>query len=111
MNLWLRSQDNLTMILVNKSIQIIDYRGLKEQLEDSPLSFLKDMEQVKSYIEKDGWGLRVDEVCLGIYESKDRALEVLDDIQNKLLDNVIATNDDGYATLLENTCVYEMPKE
>lgn len=82
MNLWIRSQDKLTMILVSKSIQIIDYRGLKKQLEESPLSFLKDMEQVKSYIEKDGWGLRVDEVCLGIYESKERALEVLDEIQS-----------------------------
>jgi len=100
MDLWIRSQDKFTMQVVTKGIQIIDYHGLKEKLEKSPLSFLKDMEQIKTYTDKEGWGLNVDEICLGIYETKERAIEVLDEIQ-KYLNSDITFNLD----------VYEMPKE
>ena len=47
----------------------------------------------------------------GIYNSKERALEVLDEIQDLLEDDTINFDDDGYPTLLKNNVVYEMPKE
>lgn len=110
MNLWIRSQDKLTMILVDKNIKIIDYRGLKEKLEESPLSFLKDMEQVKPYIDKEGWGLSVDDVCLGIYESKERALEVLDEIQ-KYKDKLDNAHFLGMTESEFVSSIFEMTKE
>lgn len=110
MDLWIRSQNRLAMILVNKSITIIDYRGLKEKLENSALSFLKDMEQIKSYIEKDGWGLSVDETCLGIYESKERALEVLDEMQ-KYKDKLDNAHFLGMTESEFVSSIFEMPKE
>ena len=48
---------------------------------------------------------------LGIYKSKERAIEVLDEIQKSLEDNVAKYDDEGYPTLLENITIYEMPKE
>ncbi len=50
-------------------------------------------------------------VTLGIYETEKRALEVLGKIQSELENNVIATNNEGYVTMLENIKVYKMPKE
>ena len=129
MDLWIRSQDRLTMMKVN-DIRIIDYRGLKEQLQKSILSFMSDMDQMKSYLDKDGWGLSCNETCLGIYETKERALSVLDEIQNLIKPRIITTNYEceikenlsklGFdlrmipqkAEIQElSTIVYEMPKE
>lgn len=110
MDLWVRSQDKLTMLKVN-DIKIIDYRGLKEQIEKSPvLSFLGNMEQMKDYIDKDGWGLNCNEMCLGIYATKERALEVLDEIQEYLinLDKAVIYSMTPVEDYLN---VYEMPKE
>ena len=82
MELWIRSQDKYTLIKA-ENIKIIETKGLKEKLENSILSCLSDMEQVKSYL-KDGYSILVDENNVGVYESKERALEVLDEIQNRL---------------------------
>jgi len=38
MDLWIRSQDKFTMQVVTKGIQIIDYHGLKEKLENEAYS-------------------------------------------------------------------------
>ena len=108
MDLWIRSQDKLTMLKVN-DIKIIDYRGLKEQLKNSPLLFLSEMEQMKGYLDKDGWGLSCNETCLGIYETKERALEVLDKIQRQIK-NIGKTFIEKEG-LITYTNVYEMPKE
>lgn len=91
MELWVRSQDREILTPINKPITYwINEEGRYSIVyKESP-----------SYV-----------ITLSTFSTKERALEVLDEIQNKLLDNVIATNDDGYATLLENTCFYEMPKE
>lgn len=106
MELWIRSQDRLTLLQVQNDIEIIDYRGLKKTLENSVFSFMSSMEQVKSYVEKkDGWGLKANEICLGIYETKERALEVLDEIQERIIEL------DHKIFHYELDCVYEMPKE
>lgn len=115
MDLWVRSQDKLTMLKVN-DIKIIDYRGLKEQIEKSPVfSFLGNMEQMKGYIDKDGWGLNCNDTCMGIYETKERALEVLDEIQiniEKQDTSELLVNSDGIINGQKYYGkVYEMPKE
>ena len=121
MELWIRSQDKLTMMEVN-DIKIIDYRGLKVQLEKSIFSFVADMDQMESYLDKDGWGLSCNETCLGIYETKERALEVLDEIQKTIINNEVIRiimpnvkdmrgNEELYKENVFNTMVYEMPKE
>lgn len=115
MDLWIRSQDKLTMLKVN-DIKIIDYRGLKKQIEESQIfSLFGNMEQMKSYIDKDGWGVNCNETCLGIYETKERASEVLDEIQmhiKKQDTDELLVNSDGIITGQKHYGrVYEMPKE
>ena len=85
MNLWIRSQDKERLTEVN-DLRI--YYGKEEDL----------------------WAI---EDCddLGYYKTKERALEVLDEIQDLLEDDTINFDDDGYPTLLKNNIVYEMPKE
>ena len=83
MELLIRSQDKYTLLKYNNKITIIDGTGMKEALNKSLFSALADMEQMKSL--KDGWLVNVDDLTLGTYATKERALEVLDDIQNFLL--------------------------
>jgi len=92
MELWVRSQDRTKLVKVNQLEY--DYTKIKEEERHKIITVLNN-----------------DCFVLGIYKTKERAFEVLDEIKNQLLDNVIATDEDGYATLLENTCLYEMPKE
>ena len=89
MELWVRSQDR--DILMKVDSLLVD----------------KDKKCIFTHDKINSVGMTY---TLGRYKTKERALEVLDEIKNQLLDNVIATNEDGYATLLENTCLYEMPK-
>ena len=53
--------------------------------------------------------------CVGTYKTKERALEVLDEIQNHLLKlghNEIITGKDGFMDGIKHYgIVYEMPKE
>lgn len=111
MNLWIRSQDKYTLIKA-KNIKIIETKGLKEKLENSILSCLSDMEQVKSYL-KDGYSILADEINVGVYNTKKRAIEVLDEIHQRLIDlQTIEIEPDFYKATKRNlSCVYEMPKE
>lgn len=118
MDLWIRSQDKLTMLKVN-DIKIIDYRGLKEQIEKSSVfSLLGNMEQMKGYIDKDGWGLNCNNTCMGIYETKERALEVLDEIHSCIQTNAgfemysnLGQFSDDFNKKYNLVPVYLMPKE
>ncbi len=110
MELWIRSQDKYTLIKA-KNIKIIETKGLKEKLENSILSCLSDMEQVKSYL-KDGYSILAEEINVGVYNTKERALEVLDEIQDKF--KVLVTNEAGAEFILAKNLVpiiYEMPKD
>ena len=127
MNLYIRSQDKYTLVKYNKNIKIIETKGLKEAFEDSAFDFLKDMEQIQDYL-KDGWSIIVDDINLGVYKTKERALEVLGEIQDILMPRLrIKKGDevyDLYGNIVRNdilnkeneiqelsTFVYELPKE
>jgi hypothetical protein len=89
MELWIRSQDKESLIKVSNVV-------LREQI--SPY-----MDRTKIYYL---------EVCydnlqtLGKYKTKERALEVLDEIQRLMIASLVDKNLDGYGVV-----IYEMPKE
>ena len=110
MELYIRSQDKYTLLKYNNKIVIIDGTGMKEALNKSILSELAYIEQMKGF--KDGWCISVDDLILGIYNSKERALEVLDEIQHKI--NMINLGHDFGSPMIDlnnPTYIYEMPKE
>ena len=85
MNLWVRSQDK-------RILQKVDNIFLDANYENKRIS---------TY---DG-----DNVELGTYKTKERALEVLDEIQNILYSGLHATNNNQLAGT--STFVYQMPKD
>ena len=96
MELWIRSQDKMLLL------RVVDIRIVMEQ---EGASIIDD---TTSYI-------------LGMYKSEKRALEVLDEIQNKLLKSKYDIARENYGkhsdckdTVIEissSNYVYEMPKE
>ena len=109
MDLWIRSQDK------EQLRKIVDLKYQKGTLED------EEIEVIIGTTQYDEWEV------LGKYKTKERALEVLDEIQSKLnpqmvlskLGNPIAETCDGLVYIEPNeyeikelsTYVYEMPKE
>lgn len=97
MELWVRSQDKRTLINTRR----ID-------VDDCNIICWDE-------------GKYASEVYMGLYKSKERALEVLDDIQNKLLKSKYDKASEDYGkhsdykdTLIEissSNYVYEMPEE
>lgn len=106
MKLYIRSQDRFTLTKYNNNIKIIETKNLKEKLQNSILSMLSDMEQMQSYL-KDGWSIIVDDINMGVYLTKERALEVFDEIQKMLTDRSYYIGSDTPVV----TKIYEMPKE
>lgn len=117
MELWIRSQDKKRLTKIEDVYMVEDEDG-----KDNILSF------PKYYIGNTLVG------HLGVYKSKERALEVLDEIQNILepllivknctnkeekqkasemcnISDFIGTSNDCDIHLLSNTYVYEMPIE
>ena len=127
MELWIRSQDKEKLIKVN-NIEIFHHYSYKDTQEKFLLpsgSF-----EYRKVSKKDKYIKSViacnDEITLGIYKSKERALEVLDEIQKILKPHLIIKDSgkiigsfDGtiiregatYETKELATYVYEMPKE
>ncbi len=109
MELYIRSQDKYTLVKYNKNIKIIETKGLKEAFEDSAFGFLKNMEQVQGYL-RDGWSIVVDDINLGVYATKERTLEVLNEIQKILEPKIIldskSINPNG-ETRQENGIIYQ----
>lgn len=83
MELLIRSQDKYTLSKYNNKITIVDGTGMKKTLDKSFFSAFAAMDQMQ--LLKDGWCLIVDDLILGTYATKERALEVLNEIQNALL--------------------------
>ena len=56
---------------------------------------------------------KTNEITLGTYKSKERALEILDEIHQRLIDlQTLEIAPDSYKTIKRNiNCVYEMPEE
>ena len=112
MELYIRSQDKYTLVKFNNDIKIINGTGLKEALKESLLASLANMEQMKEL--KDGWCVNIDDLTLGTYATKERALEVLDEIENILKPQeyeIPTTRNTFISSTKISNYVYEMPKE
>ena len=93
MELWIRSQDREGLIKVNDSICIIDYGD--------------------EYFRQ----ISIDNLQIGVYRTKERALEVLDEIQKILcppMNFIVGCNilkEEPKIEQISDVIVYEMPKE
>lgn len=86
MELWIRSQEGNVLMPIHSKLEL---------LYDAPKHVL----------------IISDETILGAYDSRERVLEVLDDVQRKL-DYIYELNLRPRAlTTIEHKIVYEMPKE
>lgn len=100
MELWIRSQDRMNLVKI-KQINV-NYRDSRHIIAN----YIPEMyENAGEYYE-----------LLGTYETKERALEVLDEIQELFIKKDIVKselNKDGLTMVsMPITCiVYEMPKE
>lgn len=108
MELWIRSQLKGSLTKVNDlRIMQLDKDGFRVLIEEDA---------------KEGWCIIAnDDPCIGTYKTKERALEVLDEIHNRIATltaiDLMGVNDTNLKVfnkyLKENPCsvVYEMPKE
>ena len=106
MELWIRSQDKMNLVQI-KQINI-NYQNNKQVIAN----YIPEMyENAGEYYE-----------LLGTYKTKERALEVLDEIQKTIINNEVIRiimpnvkdmrgNEELYKENVFNTMVYEMPKE
>ena len=105
MELWVRSQDKDKLVKVN-NIEIQHHYTYKEVVENymPPNATRYENMQTRKVQKKDKYIKSVimcnEEISLGTYKTKERALEVLDEIQNVLVD---------YKNM--SRVVYEMPKK
>ena len=101
MELWIRSQDKMNLVKVNQVN--VDYQNSKRIIANYIPDFVGTQGE---YYE-----------MLGDYESKERALEVLDEIQRRLIKlQLVSLEEKGKArkdaVINDNLkCVYEMPEE
>lgn len=96
MNLWIRSQEK------ERLIKPIDFY-IEEEI---------DYENKSSEFDIYALNLANDDIRIGTYQTKDRALEVLDEIQNKI--NLINLGHDFGSPMIDlknPSYIYEMPKE
>ena len=106
MNLWIRSQDREKLISCN-DIVINSHRYDTMNEHGNRIMHFKAYEII-GYFDKN-----TEYEILGTYETKERSLEVLNEIQNALLNKW--ANNVQYEIHYENekpeSLVYEMPKE
>ena len=91
MELWIRSQRNEKLrqgLFKVNEIELGDYDGYKDCIVINNL------------------------YCVGIYQTKERASEVLDEIQQRLIDlQILEIFQNSSFTTRSIECVYQMPKE
>ncbi len=90
MDLWIRSQQNTTLVKV-KDLHI------REDINDYAC-IVANQESKNSF------------TLIGQYTTKERALQILSDIQNKLDNNILKYDKEGNPTLVDNILVYQMPE-
>lgn len=101
MDLWIRSQDRMDLVKVNQIS--INYSNSKQIIANYIPDFVGTQGE---YYE-----------ILGDYESKERALKVLDEIQRRLINlQLVSLEEKGQArkdaVINDNLkCVYEMPEK
>ena len=113
MELWIRSQDKLSLIKVNR-IEIFHHYSYKDTQEKYLLpsgSFeYRKVQKKDKYIKSEI--VSNDEITLGTYKTKERALEVLDEIQRLITDlQYMSYTVDSSSFYSYRPNVYEMPKE
>ena len=103
MDLWVRSQLKGSLIKVNDlRIMQLDKDGFRMLIEEDA---------------KEGWCIIVnDDPCVGTYKTKERALEVLDEIQHLFIEKEPFKTEftkDGLTMMNKqpSSVVYEMPEE
>lgn len=108
MELWIRSQDREKLVKIN-NIEKQDHYTYKEVVENyMPPNATRYEDMKKRKVQKKDKYIKSvimcnDEISLGTYLTRERALEVLDEIQ-KILDTFEPKN-------MARMIVYEMPKE
>ena len=91
MELWIRTQDRMRLIKPNK----LGIKYVGKNFDDDWIIY--ESQNSMRY---------------GIYHSKERALEVLDEIHQRLIDlQTLEITKDNRFTIRNLDCVYEMPKE
>ena len=132
MDLWVKTQNKEQLIKIEKDVTVKKAEEYKKMLNiadininDKEYDNLFNIDFIRSICEMEGYLLTTDTFLLGIYNSKERALEVLNEIQEKInyLDAVkmfdlsdIASLKAINSVLIEKNIdnlsnVYEMPKE
>lgn len=135
MNLWIRSQDKEELLVVNdiKIKNNFSKKIIEENYLPKGSTSYNKMKTVTSYIDDKyiNSNVLVNGINIGTYKTKERALQILDEIQNILnpliifknceitkeeLDNAIKEhaimiNGDSSSVEQLKVCVYEMPKE
>ena len=106
MEVWIRSQDKEWF----QQVRCVCYTSTISYLE-----FDDDEEMVGQVIHKRGHGIRCDGIFFGEYPTKERCLEIIDEIQSLfgyiLLGSVSANGGVKKEYHQRDTAVYEMPKE
>jgi len=98
MELWIRSQDRESLVEIKK---LFYFNNCPEMPSMG-----------KHYIGNKEWIGEKDYVLLGEYKTKERALEVLNEIQEAKLGNFhYKCPSNVKVSIKEDTIVYEMPKE
>lgn len=96
MELWIRSQDRKRLIKIYDDINIVIDPVYKDWCIETKIG--------QDYIEKIAYHTVTNDIKIATYLDEKRALEVLDEIQNKICPVDLVNI--GYGTI-----VYEMPKE
>lgn len=99
MNLWIRSQDKMNLVKIRQIS--LNYSNKKQIIAN----YMPDL------FENSGEHYEL----LATYETKKRALEVLDEIQDRMLKGAFAKKINGLGEELDlisnNLLIYQMPKE
>lgn len=103
MNLWIRSQDKEKLISCN-AIVLNNHRYDTMNEHGNRIMHFKGYEII-GYFDKN-----TEYEILGTYETKERALEILDEIQ-ELLESVHITDISKKEGIVGANIFYEMPKE
>ena len=115
MNLWIRSQDGKRLCLA-ENLYIYDnirYKEVKEKeiVKNIVGQYIENIitkQVVDEYISCEIWGSNH---LLGTYNTQERALEVLDEIQDIIISTSIIPIENNEAVTCGCGKIYEMPKE
>lgn len=82
-------------------------------IRSQPKGWLGKVENLRKMRTAEGWNIIAnDNTYIGTYNTKERALEVLDDIQNMLrFFKAEGFTGEGLISIENNLAIYQMPKE